>query len=354
MRDFFVLHKSGECVYARNFDGDILDQNLVTGFFSSISTFTQALARQQLREVILENSKFVYRELFDYVLVARCDLEEAKSLVHSQLKDVQSLLELFFGPAENWTSEVLALDGVDDLIDRLFRRCKEEPSAVVLGFDQIYLDHPTRERLDVLLASLEDSEVISGSATMLVLDSAVLHSRMPLIETRMIMHYIKTRPLGNMTLRFAPVHSSGRWFGLYLVQMQPYVLVLLTNLQTMYHELAPSILSFETSLVESNLNLPVEESPLLLRHFATRDTVAFVYHNIRTGVTVAPELRPGPDVEKKLTLRAFWRCFADASPLLAEGGITDFGLTRDGYRFIARLDGIHEMYVLYPSKPTIC
>merc|ERR1712065_129612 len=79
-------------------------------------------------------------------------------------------------------------------------------------------------------------------------------------------------------------------------------------------------------------------------------TVAFVYHNIRTGVVVSPELRAGSPEEKKQHRRAFWWFFGEASKLLAEAGLTELSMAKDGYRFHARVDGIQEMYVLYSDQ----
>jgi hypothetical protein len=37
-----------------------------------------------------------------------------------------------------------------------------------------------------------------------------------------------------------------------------------------------------------------------------------LYHNIKSGNTVFPQLRPGPEVQQKEILSTFWNFFAEA------------------------------------------
>eukprot|EP00128_Syssomonas_multiformis_P010918 Colp12_sorted_trinity150504_noHs@27307 len=215
---------------------------------------------------------------------------------------------------------------------------------------QVYVDHSTRDRLDAMLSSLEDNKTISGCGTMLMLGKAVLHSRLPLAETRTVVGYVVARELGPVGVRVTPVHTNGRWYNLVVVQMQAFVLVLLANIRTAYHELANNVRAFEANLVDSNIVLPREEPPVLLRHYATREAILFVYFNQRTGVVVAPQLRPGPAVEQKQAAAAFWWFFAHASSLLSSSGLSDLSMTRDGFRFYARSDGVHQMFVLFSEQ----
>lgn len=51
--------------------------------------------------------------------------------------------------------------------------------------------------------------------------------------------------------------------------------------------------------------LPIEEPPVLLRHYTGHDTIAFVYVHTATHVTVAPPPRPGPASEQQKTIEVF-------------------------------------------------
>ena len=88
----------------------------------------------------------------------------------------------------------------------------------------------------------------------------------------------------------------------------------------------------------------------MLRLFAKRETLAMLYTNIKTGLTIFPQLRPGPDVQLKEILAAFWRFFNDSSAALKIPGVSEFALTHDPYRFYARADGVHKLFLLMSSE----
>ncbi len=101
---------------------------------------------------------------------------------------------------------------------------------------------------------------------------------------------------------------------------------------------------------------------MLLRLFAKRETLALLYTNLKTGNTIFPALRPGPDVQQKEILGAFWGFYSDASSSMAIPGVTEFSLARDSYRFYARYidmltffrtDGIHRLYLLLANEATL-
>ena len=170
-----------------------------------------------------------------------------------------------------------------------------------------------KDRLDKLLAFLESQDGVVSNGTMLTLGSSVLFSRMSVRDTRLISQYSQARPLGTNTLKYTPVHSNGAWVGLYVVRMQSYVLSILTAIDKSYAVLESKIDVFRTALLQSHLDLPTEEPPILLRNFAKRETLAMFYHNIKSGYCVFPQLRPGPDTQQQEIMKAFWWFFGEAT-----------------------------------------
>jgi hypothetical protein len=51
---------------------------------------------------------------------------------------------------------------------------------------------------------------------------------------------------------------------------------------------------------------------LLLRLFAKRETLAMLYHNIKTEITIFPSLRPGPEQQQQEILAEFYNFFAES------------------------------------------
>ncbi|KAL2917294.1 hypothetical protein HK105_202958 [Polyrhizophydium stewartii] len=367
-RNFFVIHRSGKTYFAKNFRPGPdrvhlrppIAASLVVGFSSSISSFCKTLLGEEVREVTSLNGRIVYKEVGDFIFVAHSDLRVGSSIIQSILADVVSVCEMLFGAFQHWDQDTFDLSGAQDIINMYFARATHDPSIAVSGLTQIFLDGDITERLDKLLAFLESQEGVCGNGTMLVLGESVLHSRMPLADTRMILQFHKARSLGVSSVRFTPIFTSGAWHNLYAVRINSFVLFAMLYIDKPYSMIEKKIEEFQTTLIQSRLEIPIEastsflqtawkEPPVLLRLYAKRETLAMLYSNIKTGATVFPALRPGPEVQQREILDAFWCFFSDASTALRTPGVTEFAMCRDAYRFYAKSEGIHKLYVLLSS-----
>jgi len=74
-----------------------------------------------------------------------------------------------------------------------------------------------------------------------------------------------------------------------------------------------------------------------------------LYHNIKTGNTIFPQLRPSPEVQQKEILNNFWSFFSEASASLRQPGMTEYSVSKDMYRFYARSEGVHKLFLLLSS-----
>jgi hypothetical protein len=74
-----------------------------------------------------------------------------------------------------------------------------------------------------------------------------------------------------------------------------------------------------------------------------------MYHNIKTGLVLMPELRPGPESQQRELVKALWSGVSESSASLQVGSTSDWSITRGQYRFYARYDGIHKLFVLLAS-----
>lgn len=79
-----------------------------------------------------------------------------------------------------------------------------------------------------------------------------------------------------------------------------------------------------------------------------------LYQNVKTGNTVFPQLRPGPEVQQKDILNTFWSFFSEASEALNHPGVYEYSVGRDIYRFFARSEGIHKLYLLLSADCGPC
>ena len=104
---------------------------------------------------------------------------------------------------------------------------------------------------------------------------------------------------------------------------------------------------FEELLQETAVQLPVEEPPVLLRHFTGQDTVAFVFTHIRSRFTVAPSPRPGPASETRKAMQTFHWFYSRASSVTAQAAMSNLLLSHDGYSFHSTLKDDVALHVLY-------
>ncbi len=236
------------------------------------------------------------------------------------------------------------------MVDKLLLRMVADVSILVRGVRWVFLDDDKREQSDRVLASVtEQNANIFGSA--IILGQSVLHARLPPTDARMVMWQLLCRPLGIAKVRCVPVYcansggtafssasggsggaggSGGVWKQLVLVRLRHgMVLALLCTLRTVYSSLTGVIDALDEALTDngtaaigttassgsggnaSGLPMPVEEPPVLLRHYTGHDTIAFVYVHLATHVCVAPPPRPVRVCSKLRHLRCrTQRCYA--------------------------------------------
>lgn len=350
VQNFFVIHKSGKIFSSQNFQGTPLDNSLVIGFSSSVSNFCQILMGEDIKEVVSQKGRVIYKQVGDFIFLVHADIQTGTAVVQSILRDVVAMCEFLFGSHQHWDEDFFDLKGAQDMISMYFPRLIQDPEMAVNGISRVILDNDIYERLDKLLAYLECQDGICGNGTMLILGNSALFSRFEHKETRMILQYNKARPLGTLAVRYTPVYSGGAWHNLYMIHLQNYVLAVMTFIDKSYADIEKKLEEFKLSFLQSRLEIPSEEPPILLRLFAKRETLAMLYHNIKTGCTVFPQLRPGPDVQQKDIMHSFWNFFCEASGNMKIPGITEFSISRDQHKFYARSEGVHLLYVLYAAE----
>lgn len=61
-----------------------------------------------------------------------------------------------------------------------------------------------------------------------------------------------------------------------------------------------------------------------------------LYHNLKTGAVLFPQLRPGPESLQKEILGTFWSTVDEGCAALKVPGTTEYSVGKDAYRFYAR------------------
>ena len=236
------------------------------------------------------------------MLVAQSPVTDGRSLVGSRLSLVWKMFVFLrgdpSGSAEgehslsataSATSSITAgVSAVEDVIKYVFLGGSPDNVAVAAGVRHAVVPEKTREKLDRTLQLLEDNDNIHGA--LLSIGSSVLHSRASEAETRMITLYLAARPLGAVKMRTTPIYTDNQWTELVVLRFQSLTLATITSTVMDAAELAAMLDTFVEALQVAALRLPVDEPPVLLRHYAGHDTVTFLFQHNRSGSAVSPQL----------------------------------------------------------------
>jgi hypothetical protein len=107
---------------------------------------------------------------------------------------------------------------------------------------------------------------------MLTLGHSVVHSRMPLADTKRISQFLKARPLAGASIRYTPIYTNDGWHTLYCIRIQTFVLSILCYMEVPLSSINHQINLFETALTQSRIDLPAE---VCLSHFSFSNLIEF-------------------------------------------------------------------------------
>lgn len=312
----------------------------------------------QINSFTSGSMKFVNVDIGPYTLVAHGNADESDSFLSLYIYDISALLIFYLGPYSThplspYYTDLSIIRGLSDLIDSILIRSTIDLSILVHGSKWLYLDEDTRDQCDRLLSTLE--EHIDILASSIYIGESILHSRMPHYVSRLILHYIYTRPNIQTKLKILPVYTEydHTWKYLILIKMRSLTLAVLTTLKCNLTMITGILLDYEETIGESGIQLPIEESPVLLRHYTGHDTLAFLYTHTATGVTVAPAPRPGPKSEQQKVIAAFHWFFSRCIQIIARSTVNECILQLKGYRFYAHVDDEYQIYALFTDAVSL-
>ncbi|EPZ30837.1 hypothetical protein O9G_003072 [Rozella allomycis CSF55] len=128
----------------------------------------------------------MFREIGDFLFIVHAPITTVPSIVQSLLKTIVDIFEFLFGGFEGWDEITLNLVGVHDIMKHQLDIVMSDPGSIIGGIRQVTLDFEVCERLDKLLAYMESVDGVCGNGSMLLLGNAVLQSRFPLTEARLV------------------------------------------------------------------------------------------------------------------------------------------------------------------------
>ncbi|KAJ3366381.1 hypothetical protein GGF32_005383 [Allomyces javanicus] len=395
MRNFYILHKTGRILFSRNFQGDPLERNIVTGFASSLPNLCRALLREEIQQVVCQRSRIVLRLAGDYIFLAHVNNAVPFTVASNILIELIRCAQMLFGHPGTWSSDSVDFDGCQDIIEMLCTAGMQDPCVAVGGLLKAPIKAETRLRLDKLLVYLESIQGICNNGSMLLIEDSVIFSRFELDQSRQILYLHRARPLRHQALSYTPVFMTASWFGLIRMRLASYTLAILchldsvdpspnglraddtstatspgdpllgdvsssttthapavttagactTPLATLLHKLT----EFQSVFLYARLELPSEEKPALLRQFAKRETLLFLHAHTKSGTVTFPRPRPLPEIQTRELYATFWALFGEAKSALAVAGTREVTYLREYYWYYARADPDQELHVLFAA-----
>jgi hypothetical protein len=358
MLDNFFILLNGNLIYSKHCHGTKLDSVTLLGLSSCFSmllgrkrassdTKSDEVSVRRSCSLSVNKATFAFVEFGPYILIAQGSSQQTSMFFELHLENVQELLLFYLGNFARDASDIKTIKGIFIYIDALLQSYSQSLRSIVRGNNWVFLEEDTRDALDGMMATLEGNDTISGS--MLVLGSSILHSRLGAFETRMLLQNLAAAPLGISKMRAAPVSLKGVWSTAVFFRLQAHTLVVLAKVQTSPSMLIAPLESFETTFADSTLQLPAEEPPFLLRHYAGLDTVAFTYVHTPTKICVAPPPRPGPKDAQTSAIANFSYFFGRMQTSL-ESSPGECLITKNGYRFYGTITKDYQLFAVFSDS----
>ena len=138
-KNLYLIHRSGKILFSKNIAGDKLDQSFVVVFASSVSNFCKTLVKEEVRDISTLHGRIFLKSIGQFTLLVHCDLSVGRGIVQT-MKELSNMLELLFGPSENWDSESKVFDvtGCHDLLTMYFVQTNIDPFVVTKGINQVH------------------------------------------------------------------------------------------------------------------------------------------------------------------------------------------------------------------------
>ena len=110
----YILTKDGLCIHHRKYGGSDYDEELVTGFLSTISSFGRNISGGEFDLIVMGNKQFVSISSENLIFAAYSDNGDK---IKKQLSKIKEEFIKRFGDTDSWSGESCGVDGFDPVLD---------------------------------------------------------------------------------------------------------------------------------------------------------------------------------------------------------------------------------------------
>ncbi|MHA1679261.1 MAG: hypothetical protein ACTSW3_10905 [Promethearchaeota archaeon] len=170
IHSLFILRKTGECIYSRNFTKifDKINPNLITPFFSAIFSFSESVILKKTPEILeMGGFRFVFEIFGNHIISILADSSTSLLFIKTRINEIMNEFGKFMVEKSVEEDEQILNPSFDRKIDLIISGDQEIASEMVLY----------KKIIDFLKKMLMGNE-ISGAALLLI-NGRVIYSSLP-------------------------------------------------------------------------------------------------------------------------------------------------------------------------------
>ncbi|MBD3214246.1 MAG: hypothetical protein GF311_16670 [Candidatus Lokiarchaeota archaeon] len=184
IHSFFILKKSGACIYNKNFTNEIdYNVNLITPFFSAIFSFSEKVISRDLEVLEMGGLRFVFEIKDDFIFVLLSDSTASILFVNTRLDKIADIFFKKFPETEK-------IDDYQEIEDKEFDQMVD---SIIEGEEEIFKERALYNKLIHLFKDLIFQNEIIGAAV-LATNGNIIYSSLP--------NEILLRSLKELEIRF--------------------------------------------------------------------------------------------------------------------------------------------------------
>lgn len=184
IHSFFILKKSGACIYSRNFTNEIdYNVNLITPFFSAIFSFSDKIISRDLEVLEMGGLRFVFEIKDEFIFVLLSDSTASILFVNTRL---ERIAEIFFKKFP----DNKAIKDYQEIEDKEF---DEMVDSIIEGEEELFKERALYKKIITLFKDLIFQNEIIGAAV-LATNGNIIYSSLP--------NEILIRSLKELEIRF--------------------------------------------------------------------------------------------------------------------------------------------------------
>ncbi|TXT64717.1 MAG: hypothetical protein BAJALOKI3v1_170002 [Promethearchaeota archaeon] len=184
IHSFFILKKSGACIYNKNFTNEIdYNVNLITPFFSAIFSFSEKIISRDLEVLEMGGLRFVFEIKDDFIFVLLSDSTASILFVNTRLDKIADIFFKKFPDTEK-------IQDYQEIEDKEFDQMVD---SIIEGEEEIFKERALYDKMINLFKDLIFQNEIIGAAV-LATNGNIIYSSLP--------NEILLRSLKELEIRF--------------------------------------------------------------------------------------------------------------------------------------------------------